>query len=95
MLLERFRGQGSGVRGQGDRETGRPGDREITETTDNGQRTTGNGQPTNDHLIWASRIKQAVETVLASDTRTPDMGGAAKTTEVTAAVINAMSATTE
>jgi homoisocitrate dehydrogenase len=95
MLLERFRGQGSGVRGQRDRETGRPGDREITETTDNGQRTTGNGQPTNDHLIWASRIKQAVETVLANDTRTPDIGGTATTTDVTAAVINAMSATTE
>ena len=39
---------------------------------------------------WASRIRAAVRATQAGDTRTPDLGGAATTEQVTAAVIAAL-----
>jgi homoisocitrate dehydrogenase len=41
---------------------------------------------------WAGRIRAALQAVLAGDRLTPDLGGTARTEEVTAAILAAMSA---
>jgi homoisocitrate dehydrogenase len=49
------------------------------------------GRPTTDEcLTWAERIRTAIGTTLASDIRTPDLGGSASTDEVTEAIIQAL-----
>ncbi|HEU5103842.1 MAG TPA: isocitrate/isopropylmalate dehydrogenase family protein [Roseiflexaceae bacterium] len=43
------------------------------------------------YQLWAGRIRAAIQTALAGDRLTPDLGGTARTEEVTAAILAAMS----
>jgi homoisocitrate dehydrogenase len=48
------------------------------------------GSLSDDCRAWAGRIRAAIQVTLASDIRTPDLGGTARTEQVTSAVINAL-----
>ena len=50
------------------------------------------GDERDSYLAWAGRVRAATLAALASDVRTPDLGGSASTVEVTRAVIAALSA---
>ena len=50
-----------------------------------GQRAVGDA-----YLTWAVRIRSAIDATLASDIRTPDLGGMARTEDVTRAIIASM-----
>jgi homoisocitrate dehydrogenase len=50
----------------------------------------GRRAPGDEYLAWAARIRSAINATLASDIRTPDLGGTARTEDITAAVITAM-----
>jgi homoisocitrate dehydrogenase len=50
----------------------------------------GRRAPGAEYLAWAARIRSAIKATLASDIRTPDLGGTARTEDITAAVITAM-----
>jgi homoisocitrate dehydrogenase len=50
----------------------------------------GRRAPGDDYLAWAARIRSAIKVMLASDIRTPDLGGQSTTGDVTNAVIAAM-----
>jgi homoisocitrate dehydrogenase len=43
-----------------------------------------------EYQIWATRIRSAIKATLAGDIRTPDLGGTARTEEVTSAIIASM-----
>jgi homoisocitrate dehydrogenase len=49
----------------------------------------GRRAPGDEYLAWAARIRSAIKATLASDIRTPDLGGTARTEDVTNAVIAA------
>ncbi len=57
---------------------------DVTRNTQHATRRMDNAQ------VWAGRIRAAVEATLASGMRTPDLGGTARTEDVTRAVIDAM-----
>jgi homoisocitrate dehydrogenase len=48
--------------------------------------------PGDEYLAWAARIRSAINATLAGDIRTPDLGGTARTEDVTNAVIAALGA---
>ena len=55
-----------------------------------GRRAQDTGSPTDECQFWAGRIRAAIHAVLAGDQLTPDLGGTARTEEVTNAVLTAM-----
>ena len=57
-------------------------------TTDDGRWTTDAPAVSQACQAWAKRIRSAVRVVLASETRTPDLGGTATTDAVTQALID-------
>jgi homoisocitrate dehydrogenase len=50
----------------------------------------GRRAPGNEYLVGAVRIRSAIKATLAGDMRTPDLGGTARTEDVTNAVITAL-----
>ncbi len=57
---------------------------------DEGRRAKDEGQMAAACLTWAGRIRSAIKATLAGDIRTPDLGGMARTEDVTNAVIAEM-----
>jgi isocitrate/isopropylmalate dehydrogenase len=62
----------------------------LGRTTNDERRTTNDTALARRCREWAERIRSAIRDTLASDIRTPDLGGSATTEAVTAAVIAAM-----
>jgi homoisocitrate dehydrogenase len=50
----------------------------------------GRGSHGDDYCVWAARIRAAIQSTLAGDVLTPDLGGSATTMQVTNAVIAAL-----
>jgi homoisocitrate dehydrogenase len=50
----------------------------------------GRRAPGDEYLAWAARIRSAIKATLAGDIRTPDLGGTARTEDVTNSVLASM-----